>query len=106
MVPLKAEYLHNTVAVGRSCEADYLHITVVVGGPFEGRVLNYDVVRKILYERITICYQNEGYIRAKYLEGNPKRGGASSGVQRRCERDDGPGHPWQGGHPKSEITKI
>jgi len=88
VVPLKEEYLHNAFAVGRSCEADYLHITVVVGGPyesraaylhmavvlggpFEGRVLNYDVVRKILYERITNFYQNEGYIRAKYLEGVP-----------------------------------
>ena len=69
MIPLKAEYLHNTVAVGRPCKAEYLHISVVVGGafesrvaylhiavtlggPFEGRVLHYDVVRKILYKRI------------------------------------------------------
>jgi len=63
VVPLKAEYFDNAVAVGRPCKAEYLHITVVVGhlfesrvaylhngvalgGPFEGRVLNYDVVRK------------------------------------------------------------
>jgi len=69
VIPLKAEYLHNTVAVGRPCKAEYLHISVVVGGafesrvaylhiavtlggPFEGRVLHYDVVRKILYKRI------------------------------------------------------
>jgi len=31
----------------------YLHITVVVGDPFEGRVLNYDVIGKILYEWIS-----------------------------------------------------
>ena len=66
MVHLKAEYLHNAVAVGRPCKAEYLHVAVVIGGPFEsrvdialalegpfeGRVLNYDVVRKILYELI------------------------------------------------------
>ena len=34
----------------------YLHIHTAVdfGGPFEGRALNYDVVQKILYERIII----------------------------------------------------
>jgi len=65
---VRAEYLHNAVAVGHPCKAEYLHITVVVvgdpfksrvaylhlavalAGPFEGRVLNC-VVRKILYER-------------------------------------------------------
>ena len=69
MVPLKPEYLHNVVTVGCPCKAEYLHSIVVVrgsfesraaylhmavalGDPFEGRVLNYDVVRKILYERI------------------------------------------------------
>jgi len=66
----KAEYLHIAVAVGRPCKAEYLHITVIVGdlfesrvvylhiaGPFEGRVLNHDVVRKILYERIINFHQ-------------------------------------------------
>jgi len=52
VVPLKAEYLHNAVAVGHPCKAEYLHIAVALGDPFEGRVLNYDVVRKILYEWI------------------------------------------------------
>ena len=69
MVPLKAEYLHNAVAVGRPCKAEYLHTTVVVGGPFESRVayvhialaleghfedieLNYDMIRKIFYKRL------------------------------------------------------
>ena len=69
MVPFNAEYVHNAVAVGRPCKAEHLHITVVVGGlfksrltyvriaaalggPFEGRELDYDVVRKILYEWI------------------------------------------------------
>ena len=45
--------LHNAVAVGRPCKAENLHITVVVGGAFESRILNYDVSRKLLYERIT-----------------------------------------------------
>ena len=66
---MKAENLHNAVAVGRPCKVEYLHITLVVGGPFRsrlaylhiavalgdpfgGRVLNYHVVWKILYERI------------------------------------------------------
>jgi len=65
VVPLKAEYSHNAVAIGRSCKAEYLHVTVVVGelfesrvaylhiavaleGPFEGRVLNYYAVGKHL----------------------------------------------------------
>jgi len=30
----------------------------------------------------------------------------SSGVERGGERGAGPGHPRQGGHRKSEITKI
>jgi len=29
-----------------------MHIAVALAGPFEDRVLNYDVVRKILYERM------------------------------------------------------
>ena len=68
MVHLKAEYLHNAVAVGRPCKAEYLHVTGVVRGSFESReaylhigaalgdsfeggigLLHYDVVRKILY---------------------------------------------------------
>jgi len=36
-VPLKAEYSHSAVAVGRLWKAEYLHLTVVVGGPFERR---------------------------------------------------------------------
>jgi len=34
-------------------KAEHLHITFAVGGPFEAIVLNYDLVQKILYERIT-----------------------------------------------------
>ena len=68
MVPLKPKYLHNAVAVGRPCKVEYVNVTIVVGplesraaylhiavalgGPFAGRVLNYDVVGKISYERI------------------------------------------------------
>jgi len=72
--PLKARYLHITfVIVGLfesvelthySCccglfesKVAYLHIAVALGSPFEGRILNYDVVRKILYERIMHFHQ-------------------------------------------------
>ena len=51
---LKTEYLLITVVVGDpiGSRVGYLHTTVAVGGPFEGKVMNYDVVRKILFERI------------------------------------------------------
>jgi len=47
---LKAQCLHIAVAVGGPLKAEiaYLHIKVAVGASLEGRVLNYDVVRKIL----------------------------------------------------------
>ena len=70
---MKAKYLHNAVAVSRPRKAEYLHNTIVfwgpvesravylhihiavaLEGPFEGRVLNYDGVQKILYDRIII----------------------------------------------------
>ena len=58
---------------------------------FEGRVLNYDVVRKILYERIINFFtKKEEYLRAKYLEGARGRikGGATGAIA--------PGPPLQG----------
>jgi len=61
--------------LGALVKQSNLHIAVALGGPFEGRVLNYDVVRKMLYKRIIIFHQNEEYLRAKYLEGAPKKGG-------------------------------
>jgi len=45
--PLKAELLLDALV-----KAEYVHITVAVIGTFEGRVLNFDVVQNILYERI------------------------------------------------------
>jgi len=50
----KAEYLHIAVVGGPfKSRVAYLHIAVALGEPFEGGVLNYGVVRKIFYERIT-----------------------------------------------------
>jgi len=98
VVPLKAKYVHNAVAVGHPCKTEYVRITVVVGGAFEsrvgclhmavalggcfeGRVLNYDVVRKISYERI-INFSSK--IRSIYaqntLRGAPKKGWVGEAV--------------------------
>jgi len=69
VVPLKVEYLHNAVAIGRSCKEKYLQITVVFRGPFltqssvlahcsysweplERQSTESDVVWKILYKRM------------------------------------------------------
>jgi len=38
--------------VGTPLKAEYLHIADGVGGLFESRVLTYDQLRSILYERI------------------------------------------------------
>jgi len=65
----------NAVALGRTCKAEYLHITYVVGGPFEGRVLNYDVVWKILYERIINFSLKTRNIYARYTLRGPLKTG-------------------------------
>jgi len=70
--------LQQNCAHGRTCKAEYLDITAVVGSPFEGRVLVYDVVRKILYERIIHFSQKLQILRAKQLEGAPERGSNES----------------------------
>jgi len=94
VVPLKAEYLHNAVAVGRPCKAEYLHITVVVGGPFENRVAYLHIAvalgsplwrqstelrvwcgsQNIIWADNKFATKNEEYLRAKYLERAPKKG--------------------------------
>jgi len=61
--------------------AAYLHIVVALEGPFEGRVLNYNVVRKILYERIVNFSPKMGNIYAR----NTLRG-ALKGVLRQVPR--------------------
>jgi len=44
-------------------------------GPFDSRVLNYDAVQIILYERIkSFSPKNEEYLRAKHLDGALKWG--------------------------------
>ena len=73
----KAEYLHITVVIVGPFKSSvaYLHIAVALGGSFASGVLNYDVVRKILYEQIiifspkmrNICVRNT-------LRGSPETG--------------------------------
>jgi len=67
-VLLKAEYLF--IIPFESIEsiilkAEYLQITVAVGGPLQGRVLDYDVLWKILYERIMIVLPKRRKIYAR-----------------------------------------
>ena len=59
--------------------ATYLHIVVALGRPFEGRVLNCDVVQKILYKRIInfLLKMKNIYVR-NTLRGPLKRGPQAS----------------------------
>jgi len=71
--------LHITVVVVGPLESRvaylHIHIAVALGGPFEGRLLNYDVVRKILYERIIIISPKMRNIYARNtLRGAPEKG--------------------------------
>jgi len=75
----KAEYLHITVVIGGPFKSSvaYLHIAVALGGPFEGGVLNYDVVRKMLYEQIINFSPKMRHIYARNtLRGAPEKGGS------------------------------
>jgi len=42
-VPVKAQYLQNTAAVGGPLKTRYLHIAIVVGSPLESRVLSLHI---------------------------------------------------------------
>jgi len=54
----------------------FLHIAVAVGGPSEGRVLNHDVVQKIVYELIINFNQKWGIFTCEIPWGGPlERGG-------------------------------
>jgi len=76
----KAEYPHITVVGGPfKSRVAYLHVAVALGGPFESGVLNYDVVRKMLYERITTFLLKMRNIYARNaLRGTPDRGGGDA----------------------------
>ena len=58
-------------------KAEYLHITVAVGGPFESRVHTYDLLRSILYKWIIRFSSKMRTIYARNtIERAPKRGEA------------------------------
>jgi len=75
--PLKVKCLYITVALGPfESRIVYLHTAAALGSPFEGRILNYDVVRKTLYEGVINVSPKVRNIYARNtMRGAPKMGG-------------------------------
>ena len=75
--PLKAESTYTMhLLLGALLKEEYLHIAVSVGGSFESRVLSYNLLRSILYERIrSFSPEIRENLREKHLEGLLKSGG-------------------------------
>jgi len=63
-------------------------MAVALGGRFEDRVLNYDVVRKILYEWITIFSRKRGIFTREITWGGPWKGGPSRQAGLRSRREN------------------
>jgi len=59
--------------LGDLFKAEYFNITDAVSGPFESRALTYDQLRSILYEWIINFSPKQENLRAKHLEGTPKK---------------------------------
>jgi len=80
--PFTEEYLHIAKAVEAPLKVECLHLTVAAGAPSEGGLLNYDLLRKILYERIIVFSLKMRKIYARNT--SRARGGPNTGERDKC----------------------